>query len=546
MSISSIPNSMVTPVYFKQNAVQNTAAVSVQAEPPKNVKKDDSSKLLLGLTALGSAALAGIYIYKHKNVNSQLIKKTEALNNAETKIKDLESKLTEAENKINSLKNTRKSSASSSGSSNSLGASSGTRTYSSSYSEPSKKSGRKSSSGKKEHSVQEPKQESQQVQTNIQEMAQEVKPKKSENEIINNVETVNLNARERKLVERAIEDTPTPNDVARFQQEAAYVKPTNEERAVIDRINSEANQVTAEARRIENNLDEQSLSALERLKASFENPETVQVKPKGKSKQKAPKKTEKPAEQAIEKPVEKPVQKPVEAAKPTEASVEKPVQTPAQKPVEAAKPAETSVEKTVPQRKKMSEAEMEAAGKRVENALENALDSSELEKLTERLVAEGRNSDEAAEIIYEKSIENVFSKLGDSPMEQAFKYFMNYKKGMSENEIVAALQRFNMIDDFQRVNETVNINGKNIRILFKGVDFDIASDGRLLKKVKNGYDNNMPDMRETFISEVKASYEKECQELQSGSTARNTTSEPVRKTARTPKKKVDNRQKLHA
>lgn len=519
MSISPIPNSMVTPVYFKQNTAQNTAAVSVHAEPPKNVKRDDSSKLLLGLTALGSAALAGIYIYKHKNINSQLIKKTEALNNAETKIKDLESKLSEAENKINSLKNTR----SSSGSSNSSGVSSGTRSYSSSYSEPSKKSGRKSSSGKKEHSVQEQKPESQQVQTNIQETAQEVKPKKSENEIINNVETVNLNARERKLVERAIEDTPTPNDVARFQQEAAYVKPTNEERAVIDRINSEANQVTAEARRIENNLDEQSLSALERLKASFENPETVQVKPKGKSKQKAPKKTEKPAEQAIEKPLEKPVQKPVEAAK----------------------PAETSVEKTVPQRKKMSEAEMEAAGKRVDNAMENALDSSELEKLAERLVAEGRNSDETAEIIYEKCIENIFSKLGDSPMEQAFKYSMNYKKGMSENEIVAALQRFNMIDDFQRVNETVNINGENIRILFKGVDFDITSEGRLLKKVKNGYDN-MLDARETFVPEFKTAYEKACQELQSGATARNTTSEPVRSTARTPKKKVDNRQMLHA
>ena len=544
MSTSPISSSMSAPVYFKQqNAVQNTSAVSPQAEPPKNVKKDDSSKLLLGLTALGSAALAGIYIYKHKNVNSQLIKKTEALNNAETKIKDLESKLSEAENKINGLRNKGKNSVSSSSVSTS---SSEQHISSRSYSDSPIRSRGKSSSGKRNRSDQDSKQIHQEIQTSVQDTAQQVKPKNNESEIINNVETVNLNAQERKLAEQAVADTPTPADVTRFQQEAAYVKPTNEERAVIDRINSEANQVTAEARRIENNLDEQSLSALERLKASFENPETVQVKPKGKSKQKAPKKTEKPAEQAIEKPVEKPVQKPVEAAKPTEASVEKPVQTPAQKPVEAAKPAETSVEKTVPQRKKMSEAEMEAAGKRVENALENALDSSELEKLTERLVAEGRNSDEAAEIIYEKSIENVFSKLGDSPMEQAFKYFMNYKKGMSENEIVAALQRFNMIDDFQRVNETVNINGKNIRILFKGVDFDIASDGRLLKKVKNGYDNNMPDMRETFISEVKASYEKECQELQSGSTARNTTSEPVRKTARTPKKKVDNRQKLHA
>lgn len=544
MSTSPISSSMSAPVYFKQqNAVQNTSAVSPQAEPPKNVKKDDSAKLLLSLAAIGSAALAGVYIYKHKNVNSQLIKKTEALNDAETKIKDLESKLSEAENKINGLRNKGKNSVSSSSVSTS---SSEQHISSRSYSDSPIRSRGKSSSGKRNRSDQDSKQIHQEIQTSVQDTAQQVKPKNNESEIINNVETVNLNAQERKLVEQAVADTPTPADVTRFQEQVAYVKPTIEEQDVINRINNEAQQAVSEARRIENNLDEKSLSALERLKASFENPETVQVKPKGKSKQKAPKKTEKPAEQAIEKPVEKPVQKPVEAAKPTEASVEKPVQTPAQKPVEAAKPAETSVEKTVPQRKKMSEAEMEAAGKRVENALENALDSSELEKLTERLVEEGRNSDEAAEIIYERYIENIFSKLGDSPMEQGFKYAMNYKKGMSENEIVAALQRFNMIDDFQRVNETVNINGENIRILFKGVDLDITSEGRLLKKVKNGYDNNMPDMRETFISEVKASYEKACQELQSGSAARNTTSEPVRKTARTPKKKVDNRQKLHA
>ena len=190
----------------------------------------------------------------------------------------------------------------------------------------------------------------------------------------------------------------------------------------------------------------------------------------------------------------------------------------------------------------MSESEIEAAEVRVNSALSNYQPN----ELVEKLVRENRSKDEAAEIMYNDFLERTFSQLDNTPFEQAFKYSLSYKKGMSEKEVVEALRKFNLLDDMQRVNETVNVNGENIRLIFKGVDFDVASDGRLLKKVKNGYDNNMPDMRETFISEVKASYEKAGQELQSGSAARNTTSEPVRKTARTPKKKVDNRQKLHA
>ena len=256
MSTSPISNSVSAPVYFKQqNAAQNTSAVSPQAEPPKNVKKDDSSKLLLGLTALGSAALAGIYIYKHKNVNSQLIKKTEALNNAETKIKDLESKLSEAENKINGLRNKGKNSVSSSSVSTS---SSEQHISSRSYSDSPIRSRGKSSSGKRNRSDQDSKQIHQEIQTSVQDTAQQVKPKNNESGIINNVETVNLNAQERKLAEQAVADTPTPADVTRFQEQVAYVKPTIEEQDVINRINNEAQQAASEARRIENNLDEKS------------------------------------------------------------------------------------------------------------------------------------------------------------------------------------------------------------------------------------------------------------------------------------------------
>lgn len=542
MSTSPISSSMSAPVYFKQqNAVQNTSAVSPQAEPPKNVKKDDSSKLLLSLAAIGSAALAGVYIYKHKNVNSQLIKKTEALNDAETKIKDLESKLSEAENKINGLKNKGKNSVSSS----SISSSSTEQHISSrSYSDSPIRSRGKSSSGKRNRSDQDSKQIHQEIQTSVQDTAQQVKPKNNESEIINNVETVNLNAQERKLVEQAVADTPTPADVTRFQEQVAYVKPTVEEQEVINRINSEAQQAVSEARRIENNLDEKSLSALERLKASLENPEAVPAKPKGKPKNKTPKQTVKTPEQVAEKPV----------SQTTEVSVKEPVQVQGQKPAEVVKPAEvpeekivqSSAQKPVPPKKKMTEQEMQAADERMNSALNSPEIDDELGKTLESLLVQRKNSDEAAEILYGQWKDIVFSKLGDSYPERICRFVWDSKKGMSEDEVVAALKRFDLLDDFQRVNETVNVNGENIRILFKGVDFDITSEGRLLKKVKNGYDNNMPDMRETFISEFKASYEKACQELQSGSTVRNTTSEPVRKTARTPRNRAENRQELFA
>ena len=551
MSINSISN--FTPVNFQQSA---PPAVSNPVTAPSistdKVKKDDTSKLLLSLTAIGTAALAGVYIYKNKNLNSLLKNKTEALNNAESKIKELETKLSEAENKINGLKNTKNTRSASS--SHSSEVSSNTRSNSGSSS-ASKGHRRHSSSGSRTETQTSPatppvKPETPEVIQSVKppvkpetpDVVSHVKPPKNESEIVNNVETANLKANERKLVEQAVDDTPTSQDITRFQEEVAYVKPANEEQVIIDRINAEANQAAREARRIENNLDEKSLSALERLKASLENPEAVPVKnakPKA-----APKKPQKPAETVAEKPVEKPIEKPSEsiAEKPVEKPVEKPLEKPAEKPLE--KPVGETVDtpKTALQRNKMSESEIEAADVRVNSALSNYQPN----ELVEKLVRENRSKDEAAEIMYNDFLERIVSQLDNTPFEQAFKYSLSYKKGMSEKEVVEALRKFNLLDDMQRVNETVNVNGENIRLIFKGVDFDVASDGRLLKKVKvkdkTGYDVMPEGIREEFISQMKTSYEEGIREA---AASRPVTREVSRKTVQ-PKRKIQNRQKIHA
>ncbi len=536
MSINSISN--FTPVNFQQSA---PPAVSNPVTAPSistdKVKKDDTSKLLLSLTAIGTAALAGVYIYKNKNLNSLLKNKTEALNNAESKIKELETKLSEAENKINGLKNTKNTRSTSSSHSSEVSSNTRSNTGSSSASRGRR---RHSSSGSRTETQTSP--ATPPVKPETPDVVSPVKPQKNESEIVNNVETANLKANERKLAGQTVDDTPTPADITRFQEEVAYVKPANEEQVIIDRINTEANQAAREARRIENNLDEKSLSALERLKASLENPEAVPVKnakPKA-----APKKPQKPAETVAEKPVEKPIEKPSEpiAEKPVEKTVEKPLEKPAEKPVE--KPVGETVDTPNPalQRNKMSESEIEAAEVRVNSALSNYQPN----ELVEKLVRENRSKDEAAEIMYNDFLERIISQLDNTPFEQAFKYSLSYKKGMSEKEVVEALRKFNLLDDMQKVNETVNVNGENLRLIFKGVDFDVASDGRLLKKVKvkdkTGYDVMPEGIREEFISQMKTSYEEGIREA---AASRPVTRELSRKTVQ-PKRKIQNRQKIHA
>ncbi len=551
MSVSSISN--FTPVNFKQSAAPAVSnPVTAPLVSTEKVKKDDTSKLLLSLTAIGTAALAGVYIYKNKNLNSLLKNKTEALNNAESKIKELETKLSEAENKINGLKNTKNTRSASS--SHSSEVSSNTRSNSGSSS-ASKGHRRHSSSGSRTETQTSPatppvKPETPEgiqsvkppVKPETPDVVSPVKPLKNESEIVNNVETANLKANERKLAGQTVDDTPTPADITRFQEEVAYVKPANEEQVIIDRINAEANQAAREARRIENNLDEKSLSALERLKASLENPEAVPVKnakPKA-----APKKPQKPAETVAEKPVEKPIEKPSEsiAEKPVEKPVEKPLEKPAEKPLE--KPVGETVDTPNPalQRNLMSESEIEAAEVRVNSALSNYQPN----ELVEKLVRENRSKDEAAEIMYNDFLERIVSQLDNTPFEQAFKYSLSYKKGMSEKEVIEALRKFNLLDDMQRVNETVNVNGENLRLIFKGVDFDVASNGRLLKKVKvkdkTGYDVMPEGIREEFISQMKTSYEEGIREA---AASRPVTRELSRKTVQ-PKRKLQNRQKIHA
>ena len=536
MSVNSISN--FTPVNFKQSAAPAVAnPVTAPSVSTDKVKKDDTSKLLLSLTAIGTAALAGVYIYKNKNLNSLLKNKTEALNNAESKIKELETKLSEAENKINGLKNTKNTRSTSS--SHSSEVSSNTRSNSGSSS-ASRGHRRHSSSGSRTETQTSP--ATPPVKPETPDVVSPVKPLKNESEKVNNVETANLKANERKLVQHAVEDTPTSQDITRFQEEVAYVKPTNEEQVIIDRINMEANQAAREARRIENDLDEKSLSALERLRASLENPEAAPVKnakPKA-----APKKPQKPAETVAEKPVEKPIEKPSEpiAEKPVEKTVEKPLEKPAEKPVE--KPVGETVDTPNPalQRNKMSESEIEAAEVRVNSALSNYQPN----ELVEKLVRENRSKDEAAEIMYNDFLERIVSQLDNTPFEQAFKYSLSYKKGMSEKEVIEALRKFNLLDDMQRVNETVNVNGENLRLIFKGVDFDVASDGRLLKKVKvkdkTVYDVMPEGIREEFIFQMRTSYE-EC--IREAAASRPVTRELSRKTVQ-PKRKIQNRQKIHA
>ena len=116
---------------------------------------------------------------------------------------------------------------------------------------------------------------------------------------------------------------------------------------------------------------------------------------------------------------------------------------------------------------------------------------------------------------------------------------------MSEKEVVEALRKFNLLDDMQRVNETVNVNGENIRLIFKGVDFDVASDGRILKKAKikdkTGYDVMLENIREKFISQMRTAYEEGIREA---AASRSVTREVSRKTVQ-PKRKLQNRQKIH-
>ena len=134
----------------------------------------------------------------------------------------------------------------------------------------------------------------------------------------------------------------------------------------------------------------------------------------------------------------------------------------------------------------------------MQKALE-ALDSEKANAMLEEYANSTRPLSQAVEEICEMQVKEVETRLGSTYQEQIFKYSLHTKNGMSENEIADKLKQFGLFDGMQKVDETVVVNGENIRLLFKGIDFDVTSDGRLLKKLKNGYDelpNLGNDMRQ--------------------------------------------------
>ena len=76
-------------------------------------------------------------------------------------------------------------------------------------------------------------------------------------------------ARVKKMIEQAIADTPTPAQQAAYNKSIAYVAPTVEEKAIIKANNTLAAQKNAEARQIQNNLPDETVAALEQLKATL-------------------------------------------------------------------------------------------------------------------------------------------------------------------------------------------------------------------------------------------------------------------------------------
>ena len=284
--IAPVSYTTMAPVNFRaaqSTTISQTETAPVQQPVPKNVKKDNSSQLLLSLAALGSAALAGIYMYKHHNVSN-------ALKEAEAKAKDLQNKLTEAENKLKNSTHTSSAKPSKPAASSSGSVTSARTNTNNNYSGSTSSSGR---SHRRRHSGRANNQNStvvtnQQPTPVVQTPAPTTtvstpvltnptqirvkNPKTNPEHVINNINVSNVSHNERALVADAVKDTPTPKDIAEYRQNISYVKPTQEEKNVIANINSEARQATAESHRIGNNLSENSREALEQARAGMHEP----------------------------------------------------------------------------------------------------------------------------------------------------------------------------------------------------------------------------------------------------------------------------------
>ncbi|MBD5402380.1 hypothetical protein HDR58_06220 [bacterium] len=94
-------------------------------------------------------------------------------------------------------------------------------------------------------------------------------------DVATNIDTKGTNANTRKLVDEALNDVPTKAQQAAYDKSIAYVAPNAEEKAAIAVNNSAAHKATAEARQIQNNLSDETLSALEKFKKDLEKAEKV-------------------------------------------------------------------------------------------------------------------------------------------------------------------------------------------------------------------------------------------------------------------------------
>lgn len=592
--IAPVSYTTMAPVNFR--AAQPTTISQVETTPvqqavPKNVKKDNSSQLLLSLAALGSAALAGIYMYKHHNVSN-------ALKEAEAKAKDLQNKLTEAENKLKNSTHTSSAKPSKPAASSSGSVTSARTNTNNNYSGSTSSSGRShrrrhSGRANNQNSTAVPNQQptpviqtpaptptvSTPVLTNPTQIRVK-NPKTNPEHVINNINVSNVSHNERALVADAVKDTPTPKDIAEYRQNISYVKPTQEEKNVIANINSEARQATAESHRIGNNLSENSREALEQARAGMHEPnqtlngtffnndanfivkdgkiqkiitndgreitdelkiakytnkrnievENLQQKNSGKPTNKGgqaeqavtvkPAKTKKPEQNVAVKNEQ--LSKPEGKAK-TEVTSEtkttpKPEPKPESKPEVKTETKATEAPKTEnvsSARRQLTEAEKKAADERVQKALE-ALDSEKANAMLEEYANSTRPLSQAVEEICEMQVKEVETRLGSTYPEQIFKYSLHTKNGMSENEIADKLKQFGLFDGMQKVDETVVVNGENIRLLFKGIDFDVTSDGRLLKKLKNGYDE-LPDLGNVIRQSTREAIQNRREEIRRAS-----------------------------
>ena len=95
------------------------------------------------------------------------------------------------------------------------------------------------------------------------EVAEEIIQKNAnQSNIISNIETVNANQANRRAVERAIKDTPTPAQQAAYDKSIAYQAPTKEEAKIIATVNKEAAEKSAQARQIGNNISDAQVQSL--------------------------------------------------------------------------------------------------------------------------------------------------------------------------------------------------------------------------------------------------------------------------------------------